>query len=115
MTHVEDFPEAFRVITVPAKMLSERHRIRSGPSKICAQVVNPKRLWAQAGEQCVAGRGANSLIAVRPLKEHPAGCQSIQSGRLRLLVPVTSEHRLKIVDTNQQHIRTLRIRGSGTV
>ena len=54
MADVEDFSETFGAIAVRFEILRQRDRIRSSTAKVGAQIVDAKRLRAQAGQQGVA-------------------------------------------------------------
>ena len=67
----------------------------------------PSDLRAQTGQQRIAGRCTNGLIAIGPLELHTSRGEAIDVWRLHDLVAVTAEQRLQVIDADEQDIRAV--------
>src|SRR5678815_1289122 len=85
-------------------MLRERHRIGRGFAEIRAEIVNAERRRTATGHQRVAGRRTDGLVAIRALEDDAASSESLKVGRLDRLVAVAAEHRLEVIDADQEDV-----------
>ena len=95
---VKDLAQRLGAVAVLLEVLRQRHRVRRGLAEVRAEIVDAERVRPQAGEQRVARRRADRLVAVGAFEQHAARREPVDVRRLRQLVAVAAERRLQIVD-----------------
>ncbi len=112
LPNVKYLTERLRLISVCLKHHRQGNSIGSRFAKIRCQIVNTERLRPQSNEQCIARRRAYRLVAIRTPELYGLGSKSIDVRSLYHRIPVASDCRLQVVNTNQEYIgfRNVRLR-----
>ena len=105
VTDMVDFSEALDSVAVSNKVLGQGDGFGQRSSKVSSEIINAERGRADAGQQRIARRGAEGLVAIRVFEEETSLGEAIEVWRLNPPVTITAEQRFQVIDTNEQYVR----------
>ena len=94
----------FGMVAAVLEVLSHRDDVWQATAEMGLQVVNLGRVGPQAGHQAGARRGANRLLAVRPVEAGAGGGKLVEVGTFDVFRAVAGQLGPQIVDGNKEHI-----------
>ena len=81
-------------------------------AKVVDEIEHPGRIWAAAGHERVAGRGAEGVLHVGALEKQRVPREAVQIGRPHKRVTVRTNIGAQVIDDDQQNVAYIVRRGS---
>lgn len=110
---VEDFAKRLGAVAVVFEVLREGDGVGLGLAKVGRQVVYAERLGTEAGEERIAGRGADRLIAIGGVEADALGGEAVDVRGDRVWIAVAGNVRLQVVDADEEDIRACGVSAGG--